>query len=465
MWSARSRVLLVLDGSADIRAWLEALWRGARAVNVVVMVVTDVTEYYTWFPYQPKECTDVTTVTRLNETSLFPDKIGLFLNHCPLKAVMTPCPPLLVVDEFSGVEPRLFQDLAQKVGMNATYHQLPEGETVWKTLEVEGTPASGLKLLWENEIDIMFSGLGIRLHHQPFVDFLYSHTTDWAIYFVPGPRLLPRAAAIYLAFSPEIWGGVLATSAAIFLTTIGLAYLQDRKPYRAFLETVCITLNLSTTLPNSRAIKVLIIAAYIYSLHITTAYSTSLIIFLSNAPREKAIRTTQDLIESNLKVEILDGYRPILYNNPVIKALSAEDRVIWASFLNLDAVADPGDRGVMGLDISYNAILREPKFYDEFGFPRAHSIPGIEDTVDMSLHMSKGHPLYPLLNRYSRRLVEGGLAKHYGDKLTRQPSPLYRKLVPFGIPNVEGAFMIYLAMIAASFFIWIAEVAFHVFHK
>lgn len=463
LWPHRTRVLVIASQhNADVRAWVEQLWWWTRAVDVVVLTISGFSpQFYTWFPYQPLECSNVTTIVRLSTSALFPPKvqIGTPLNDCPLVAVTSPFPPLIVIDDFRGIEPRLFHDLAHAVGMKPAYARLPYQTFVWTTLNGKGEPANGLKLIWENKVDLMFSTLVLSATLADFTDFLTSHTPDKLVWYVPGPRPANRALAIFRAFSSTTWVLVVTVGACIVLTTVAIAHLEGHsRP--ALLRSVAINLYLPIHLSNSRIFGAFAMAAYIYSLHMTTAYQSSLIIFLSDVPRQKPIRQLSELVESNLKVQFHESHRPFLNiysTSPLIAALNTPKRAIYSNLLNLALVAD-GENAALGPNLAFFSRIREEEFYDEYGYPKVISLEqGVRDSR-LCFYISKGHPLQPLLDWYTLLLIEAGLPNHYAEELTKKPRSLVRRVAPFGLQNVAGAFVLFLAMMVACCLVWLTEI-------
>lgn len=264
MWNGRSRILVIVDHLFQVREWIDSLWSTTRAVDVLVMLLTDVPEFYVWFPYKPNECRDVVSIVKLNDSNLFPSKINPPLINCTLFAVASPLPPI-VIDNFDGMEVRLFRDLAQKLGMNAAFVDLPPNTYVWSLFDASGSPINGLKLLLEYEVDLMFGQMSLPEDLEIF-DALIPHYSDEMVWFVPGPELAPPASTIYRGFSYEIWICVIITYLVLFMT-YALNSKQDKTDITSgLLLTLGLTVNLPHKLSISRTLKFLAIASYAYSL-------------------------------------------------------------------------------------------------------------------------------------------------------------------------------------------------------
>lgn len=458
VWKARSRLVVFLQNPSDVKTWIEILWKRTRAVNVLAVVLDNPPQYFTWFPYQPEECSNVSRIVRINPSNLFPQKINPPLNDCPLIAVHTRSPPF-VLNETHGIESRAFLDLAKKLGMTPGFAKLAPGMNVWICFDSKQQPYNGLKLLFENDIDLMFSQIAMTQRTSAFAEFLLPHSTEDYLFFVPGPVEAPRATVIFRAFSPKAWIFVSIASIIIYLTVAVIPLIETRKFQSAFVHSVAIILNVPTNFPPSRALQFFSVAAYIYSLHITTAYTASFIIFLSDVPRERPITSLQDIVDSNFKVQIhiaMQGAMNQLSTSPLIHALNQPNRTVVANRLNLTLVRER-KFVMLGPKISYQFELLKDEFFDEFDHPKVLVIRPSLFSSFLTYYVSKGHPLYEHMNRYLIWLIEGGFLGFYSDELGKPPRPERRNLEAFGVENVEGPFILLLGMLGGCILVYLCE--------
>lgn len=462
MWNPRSRILVIVHNFSDVHGWIESLWSETRAVDVLVMVLSNVPQFYVWFPYDGEDCRNVVKIVNLRETdTLFPSKINPPLTNCSLFAVASPLPPI-VVDKFDGMEVRLFHDFAQNLGMNAAYVDLPANTYVWTFVNESGSPVNGLKLLREYQVDLMFGQIAIEAVLE-FSDVLVPHFIDEFVWFVPGPKPAPRATAIYRGFQIEVWIGVIVAFLALFIAN--LLNSEEIDLTASVLLTLSLTINLSHKLFLSRTFKFLAIIAYIYSLHITTAYQSSLIIQLSDSPREKEIKNSKDLSETDLNVEFHIGHKPIVEDlaetDPDIAKIKTENRIRYTDYLDLSVVENSPERALLGPKIAFGFSLLEDKYYDEFGHPSVLMLPTPVFTSYMAYHVALGHPLQPFLKSCLQHLIEAGMPEHYIKEISKMKRPRLRNLQPFDIENVIGPFQLYLMMTTLCLISWIVEWIFY----
>lgn len=452
---------MFLQQSSEVHGWIETLWKITRAVDVLAVVPSETPQYFTWFPYQSEECSNVKTIVQINSSNLFPQKLTPPYNNCPLVAATTLLSPF-VVDEERGSETQMFLDLAQKLGMMPVYFHLPNGLNVWTVFDTSYRPYSGLKLLFENELDVMFSEMSMAFSTSTFAEFLFPHNVEEYIFFVPGSIEAPRTTAILKAFAPRAWTYVIIASVLIYVSVAAIPFLETSQIFPAFVPTIALILNVPSNFPPSKALKIFAVIAYIYSMHITTAYTTSFIVFLSDVPREKPMQSLEEIVESGLMVQMHIAFQNViasLSSSLLMNTINQPDRMMHVTVLNLSFVAERKSI-VIGPKISYVSQLRQDKYYDEFDYPKIHVI---QDTIFYSFltfYVSKGHPLFEQLNTNFIRLIEGGFPEHYNFLVLKPDRPKLRKLEPFGVKNVEGPFILLLSCLGVCFLAWVCEWAF-----
>lgn len=468
LWNGRSRILLILDREEYAHKWLKSLWRWTRAVNVAAMIVPsnqDV-QFFTWFPYQANDCSNVTQIVKIQLPDLYPEKIHPPLNNCPLTAVTAFLPPI-VVNDFYGLEPRIFQILAQKLHMKATYVRLSDGMYVWMLLE-NGLPGPGMQLVWNNEVDLMFSMLTSWII-TPYGDYVMPHGSADGYWWVPAEKPAPRATAIFRAFSLQAWTAVFIVCCTLFLILTLMSSFEKKSLSFAFLETVAVSLSLPSKAPSSKWSLLFVVIAYMYSLHITTGYQSSLIIFLSDVPRMKAIDTVEELSASDLIIQFHEGHRDLMTamsELPVYAALNDPKRSTYGSINHLEWVANPGKHALLGAGLPH-ALKRDSMkgFHDEYGYPLVKTLREPFYSHDMRFCISRGHPLFSLIDRYIQMLVEGGFPQFFINEIVKRPTRMTRHLQPFGIENVQGPFVLLLALLGISFIAWLCELLVYCFWK
>jgi len=450
---------VLVEPGADVYGWLSALWHLTSAVHVTVMVFSEPPEFFTWTPYRSEECGNVTTIMKLNITQLFFYKVKPPLNNCPFYAVTTPLPPFVNSDG-TGIETRMYHTMAEKMKLQSDYVQLPPNERVWSTLDTAGHPFNGMKLLYENKVDVMFSSLRVCMSVAPYTEFLASHTLDVFSLFVPSPKPVPRVSAMYRAFPPAFWS--LGTTASLVILTAAAAIprIETGKWYSPFLSSTAIILNTSTNFPPSKAFSVFAIIAYMYSLHITTAYQSSFIVFLSDVVREKPIKNVEDIANSDLKVQFFETeYKSIQDLANISKhyaALVKPNRGFFVNILHLVYVS-ANKFSLLGPKIAFQYQIRPRFFYDDNGYPKILILKDELFPAEISIFISRGHPLQPFLHQYSRRLVEGGMPIYYLREQMKHDIIPMRYREPFNIGTVEGPFLLHVGLLTISFIVWLVE--------
>lgn len=458
LWKARGRVVVLLYNTSDVHKWIETLWKKTRAADILAVVLNQPPEFFTWFPYKPNECSNVTTIVKINTSDPFPNKLKPPFNNCPLIAVTSVLGPF-VINNTHGSEPRMFRDLAEKLGMTPSFAELPPEKNVWTILDLSYQPYAGLKWLFENEVDLLFSQMTMSYIISAFADFLMPHSSEEHIFVVPAPLEAPRATAIIRAFHPRAWTLVITASLIIYASMVIIIFLDTGKLHPAFVHTVAIVLNVPTNLPHSKTLLIFVVSAYMYSMHITTAYTSSFIVFLSDVPREKPMTTLEDIVNSHYKMQVQIAYRTAidtLSTDPLMNAMNQPNRAIFAPRINLSSVADR-ETVIVGPKIPFKSQARTDTYYDEFDYPKVRPIKKALFYTFIVFYISKGHPLYQHLNDNFIRLLEGGFPEHYINEVENPERPKRRNLEPFGLKNVEGPFILHLSLLGVCTLAWIGE--------
>lgn len=410
----------------------------------------------------------MTTISKLNPPNLFPPKIVPPLHNCLVKAVTSALPPV-VVDDDTGLEPRLFHLLAGKLGFKVGYENLPDGEYVWSLFDDDNEPMNALKLLWENQVDVTFSAMAPD-YTSDFVDFLPQHFQEELVWFVPGPKLASKAKSIFKAFTLQMWVLVISAWICVLMTLILAALLKGTPVLPLFLNTLAIHLNLATKFVKSQRFFGLIAFVYLYSLHITTAYQSSLIIFLSDIPREKPIDSLEDFAEADLDIMVHIQFEPLadeLAKTSAYREILRPEKLTFHDYLHLERIVETGACALLGPLISFGFSLIADKnyYYDEKRFPKVLILKNSIRSFHASFLLSKGHPLSPILSKYILDLLAAGLPEHFlKEQLRPAPRPL-RQIEPFGMDEIEGPFYLYLGLISVSCLAWIAELIVFYCHR
>jgi len=463
LWHARGRTLVIVENRRDVHAWIDHLWRLTRAVNVVAMVLMDPPEFYSWIPYQKDNCANVTKLIKLDITQLFSLEIKPPLHNCPIYAVTSLIAPT-VIDNNNGIEPKIYLALADKIGLQPKYIDLPPFEYVWSLFDEENEPTNGLKLIFENVVDIMFSNMGKMMTDVPMFEYLPEHTMDSFHWFVPGPKVASTATAVFRSLSLQVWLAFFATTILFFLTILLFQFMDAHTFKPTLMITMGFILNLPISANSFTKLRVLAIIAYFYSVHITTAYQSGIILSLSEVPREKAIVDELDLGSSLYPILYHEGMKDLveaLSESPEYAPLCKPERINYTDYLHIEKIADPGDHALLGAKITFGSNIIEESYFDESGFPRVLMLKKPVTSSLLNFLISRGHPLKPLLSKYTYYLLEAGIPLQFEKQYRKLARPKVKRKTPFSVETVLGAFLLLLGLLFMCLIAFVLELTIH----
>jgi len=285
------------------------------------------------------------------------------------------------------------------------------------------------------------------------------------LWYVPSPQQVSKATFIYNSFSKEVWFACLIAFLGFLFVTFADKHLNKNvNPQDIMLETIAVNLNLPFKKPVTLFFSVFLILAYAYSLHTTTAFQSSLIVFLSSIPREKSISSMDELAQTKLKTIILDGsqYQLNQTRYELWTSLMRPGRVTYVPYLQISKVIAGEKAALLGPKLVMDLELQNERFFDEYGFNLVSSIPEEVMTIGMTAYMSPGHPMFHEMNRITLTLVGAGLTQHWGDVFVRRkfakPQTVVRE--SFGLDNVESSFWIMGIGLMICIIVFILELIF-----
>jgi len=447
---SRCNILFILSSEDEAFRWISKTVRKTGASSLVALVLEPIPSYFTWHPYQNDECENVTRVFPVASEDIFKHHEITSGKDCVLKSMSSLFPPYVTYNN-TGVEQRIFADIAKKLNMIPENVFIDGREVVWTISENDS-------VILEDKFDVMFSSLRRSLLYAKFLDFLPSHTQDSLSFFVPSPDLAPRSIALYRSFLLETWLLFIISTIMIFAAGCLLTYFEDDVWNFSIMPTLLISLNLPSAVSKKNSIKFLAVSAYFYSFHITTAYQAALITFLSEIPRLPAISSVRELGESSLPVivhsSLMSDFEMRMKDSP--NYLTLQDQVQYPNGRLHSNIMSHKNVSLLGSSMSRSIDFRS--YYDEFMYPLVHKIPTEHWNMAICFYLSKGHPLFHLMTKYTYYLVEAGLPKKYHSPFLNRPK-VHKRMPkePFGLSNLEGAFYLLMLLLTISFFVWSVE--------
>jgi hypothetical protein len=458
---------------------------------------------YTWFPYQsPNRCTQVEDVVLLDKwvmkgkgflvqnSNLFPQKIGKTFNGCPLRGMtriyknLVNCqlPPgchsnssTPALDD--GWEVRLFGLIAKSLNMSETYIPAPNS---FQNGQYDGVLSS----FEYDKADVLFGGAETRGRWawQDHVEVTCSYFTHKIRWYVPCSFKYPRWSSIFRIFYPHLWVCVLlslaVTSVVTFLVArCGSTYTKSPEYWTMTNSLTCawaVILGIGApALPHKASVRAIFLTWLLFSLAINTVFQTYLTTFLTESGYESPIENTDEMLASKIKY----GYHPVfdtVYkgSNDVnslkilrnrILCLESQKCVEWAYiYKNISMILG---------DINVEELYSTSALLDENSKPLICPLDdGIVASVTNAMIMRLGDPLLERVNEIIHRVVEAGLLmqwkkSHFDNIKTRSSRrgaySLFDSYYHFTLQHMHPAFYLLLAGFAVSALVLLFELAHH----
>jgi hypothetical protein len=468
-WSMRSRFVIAVENDCNTinprelsQKILSTLWF-YKLINVVVViqeegstesqltVSTSVSGgrspplalgLYTWFPYQsPKRCTQVEDVVLLDKwvmegkgflvqnSNVFPQKIGKTFNGCPLRGVAKYFPHMVEYEQPTsrdtgsstpvikdGWEVRLFRVITNSLNMTQTYVPAPQSFVI---SNLDGL----INSLKRDEADILFGGLESRGRWlwEDYLDTTSSYFTRRIRWYVPCAFKYARWSSIYRIFSPQLWL-CLILSLAVTSSTISLV-ARHEGTYSTSPEYWAVTKSLTCTwavilgvgapaLPHKASLRAVFLAWLFFSLAINTLFQTSLTTFLTESGYELPIKDIDQMLASKIKYgyhpifdnvynESDDAYSPIILRNRVL-CQNMSTCLKWAlDYKNISIILDEVD-----IEEKYSS---SSVMYENSKPLICPLDDGNVVIINNAMMMRVGDPLLERINEVIQRVVEAGL--------------------------------------------------------
>ncbi|KDR23129.1 hypothetical protein L798_15211 [Zootermopsis nevadensis] len=515
-WSARTRFVIAVENNCNgtnprklSEQIISILWI-YKVTNVLIVMQEEYYRnastsagrlrhqklgLYTWFPYEsPNRCTQVENAVLLGNwvmdgkgylvqnSNLFPRKIGKRFNGCPLTVVARNFHNMVEYKKpatnYSGSytpviergwEISLLTIVANSLNMTARYLPAPNSfESQNKLLDV-------VQALVFGEADIVLGGVESRARWgwEEYVDTTISYLSRRMLWYVPCAFKHPRWSSIFRIFSPQLWL-CLVTTLAVISTTVTLVSRcggARSKPRAYWTVTDSLTcawaVILGVTapaLPRRDAVRVVFVAWLLFSLAVNAIFQSVLTTFLTESGYKSPVEDMDQMLASEIKY----GYHPVLddvyrqsgdaHASTILRnRMSCPVHAIclkWAfTFKNISLILD---------ELSTDEQYASSRLMDENSKPL---LCPIDDGVVMHgnhvMMMHVGHPLLDRINDIIQRVVEAGIFMQWKNaKLRAGALGIYSPLnnyYSFTMNHMQPAFYLLLMGISTSAFIFILE--------
>jgi len=480
----------------------------SRPLNVNAVDTSMKLAVYTWFPYQSLDrCTEVNDITLLDSwgisaqghftknTDLFPGKISINLNGCPLKAVVRNGRWDFTTNYvhyrdsngnvgiyIKGLEYELLKVVLQQ--MNMTFDHVPTPKGFEKE---DGSLLSSLvDGMIRKEIYIALGDVGTHFLMVSFLDTTNTYYTMSVRWYVPCSVKYPRWSSLFRILSVELWLVLIISIviAANSTTLVGryscTSEWQGYKTVTSSLTNVwAVILGMSvSTIPRTLSLRSLFLSWVCFSLAFRTVFQAFLTTFLIDSGYKTPIQNMDEMFASGIKLAYLRGYDFIFEKGDETEAsVVKRNQVIcstfevcanWAkyhqniSILLVDMVAE--EYYAIGYFVGENSEPLVCRLED-----------GIVFNTGLAMTMFYGDPLLRRVTEIIDRVVAAGIYNYWVSLRMNKHKLLSRKIAivhpldeyySFNLYHMQPAFYLLLMGLCISALCFMVELLYNcIFRK
>lgn len=516
-WSPRARFIVVVAANDTRPTQLlalmicQTLWSINRIANVVVLAPNSdvllhhaevhILDLYTWFPYERSTCTEPTRVVRIDQClpdnngqsssrkSLFPNKIPNNFQGCPIRVSVSELIPYVfstlnymdsdgnVVYNYRGLEIEYLLLLTEAINLTIVF--LPPAEGSMRDVRMQQ-----LVEVSSGTADVAIGHFPLNLVLIPFAEPTVAIVFDKLTWYIPCPRPVSRMEKVMGVFTVSVWFSI----ALVFVFTVLVFWRSANVPYGGAIVTESLTytkiqyclyivwaISLGIPVPEMpRTLKLrLFFSIFLcYCFIMGVLFQATFISFLVNPGHHNDISTFDDLIESGLpygKIENLEFFMRLTnyYEQERFKSYfdcSDHHKCLERLFTLGDMTMLSPTVDVM-YALSHIGMSQNKK--------RLCTLADNVFPLDISMYLTKGHPLLRTFNVVIRRCTEAGLVQKYWSDMifhihlkhvagSKEPSCVVCKdmYFVFTLSHLKVAFVVLFLGFLLSAIVFLSEVVY-----
>lgn len=409
-WTASAKFLIFYTGQKDLEILFKLAWK-FYIINITV--ISSNYKIYTYFPFKAGDCENLRkNELKNNSKNLFPNKIPMYFNNCPMKTLIIIIPPY-VINQNKGMEICVVKTVLKTMKMD--FLPMKHNESHWGAKLSNGSYTNVFKKLYDNEAHMVIGMVFANYSLDYDFDSSIYYTQDYYAFFVPSALPIDPWKNFIYVFDLELWLLMFFSIilAAVVWWLVGITRV-DPEGYDNFPDCLikiwCIIFSSYNTQPNSILLRAIFLKWSLHCFLINSIYQSVLMSFLTRPAFEHQISTLEELIHSDLKYGGLYVIRTDFKDKK-----NEKHRVIYENFVNcplnlycINKTAEERNFAVAKNYRQMNYLI--PKLYlDEKGNPKMITLKETIGKLMITMHFAKG---FPLVKRYSevlQRAVEGGL--------------------------------------------------------
>jgi hypothetical protein len=482
-----------------------------RIINVVILLPNSddqllhgeihILDLYTWFPYETSICAKPTQVVLMdqclsdnngqpsNSTYLFPNKIPNNLQGCPIRVSTSELMPYVIstnnytdsdgntIYKYRGLEMEYLLLLAESTNLTVVFLPPAEGD-------VKDTHFQQLLEVSSGISDVAIGHFPLNLILTAYADPTVTIVFDTLRWYVPCPRPVPRLEKVTGVCTLPVWCSIVLVFiliAFVFWRSANVTYsalVTESRNYREVSRCVYIVWSASLgvpvpEMPRSSKLRFIFSLFLCYCFVIGIVFQGHLISFLVSPGYHNQISNFDELVESGLpygKDENLEFF---------MRLAKYYEQEKFESYFDCSARHKCLERLFIDGDITMlSPIIDVMYVLSNVGMAQNRKlICTVDDKVfplDISLYLTKGHPLLDLFNTVIRRCTEAGLvAKYWSDLIFyNHLQHVGKSKVPscevssgmyfvFSLSHLKVAFVVLIFGLILSAIVFLAELISH----
>lgn len=476
------------------------LW-AQRALNSIVLLPqyenSTIFDIHSWFPYANGNCGTYNQSTHIDVcedgifqkgNNLFPEKIPLDLNNCPVKVRTIIWPPYVIapkkynrsqigINFTQGLEIQLLNTIAEAANFKVVYTLSKKIED-WGFILDDGNASGIFKSILAEEVDIGVSSLAATLNRFMFFDPTIPYTTESLTWCIATAELKPLWLNVYIMFNLSVWilGYLTFVILALFLWMF-CKILNESTAYsnfgNCFINTNAVISGQSLLIrPFKISTRTIFFMCAFFNLVMAAVYQTSLVSFLTDPIYEKEINKVE---------EMFNGKYTFLYI-PVFKLYFNMDPTDWRTQKILKIMEECPDtfECVRYISDKKNYTMPVPRLYLEFvsnnfinkdGHLTIHWFKDDMVSFPVQMYMVRGFPLQRRINGLIVRILQSGLQDKWikdlkyviKEKYENSTDNLGDNQAPeiLHLSQLQGAFYVLLLGLGSAVLIFLGEIILH----
>lgn len=515
-WNPRARFFVVVTVNDTRPTHLlalkicEQMWNASRIINVVIVIPNhddqllhgeiNVLDLYTWFPYEMNICAKPTQVVLMdrctsdngqpfNGKPLFPNKIPNNLQGCPVRVSTSELIPYVIsttnytdsdgntIYRYRGLEMEYLLLLAEATNLTVVFLPPAEGDVKDTHLQQLTEVSTGIS-------DVAIGHFPLNLILIAYADPTVTIVFDTLRWYVPCPRPVARMEKVTGVCTSHVWCSialVFILIALVFWRSANVTYsasVNESQSYRELWRCVCIVWCVSlgfpvSEMPRTTRLRIIFSLFLCYCFVMVIVFQGHFVSFLVSPGYHNRISNFDELLDSGLlygKDENLDSFMRLAkyYEQEKFETYldcSARHKCLERLFTDGDITMLSPLIDVMYV-LSHVGLAQNGKLIctlDDNVFP-----------LDISLYLTKGHPLLDLFNTVITRCTEAGLvAKYWSDLIfynhlrhmgkSKAPSceVFSGMYFVFSLSHLKIAFVVLVFGFMLSVIVFLAELVYH----